>query len=99
MFNRCRFVKSVAKNLAEARAAEFLPEVFAFHFDDAAHFVQPGAHAFADAGAESFFAGGASWCGDGSGATIVDIGCGNRCAGGGMPGFRAHTYCVRSSVV
>jgi hypothetical protein len=39
----------VAKDLSEAGAAEGFAEVFAFHLDDAAHFVQAGAHAFSDA--------------------------------------------------
>lgn len=42
--------------LAKAGAAEFLAEVFTFHLDHAAHFVQAGAHAFSDAVAESFIA-------------------------------------------
>jgi hypothetical protein len=35
--------------LTEAGAAEFLPEVLAFHFDDAAHFMQARPHALPDA--------------------------------------------------
>jgi len=42
--------------LPEARAFEGLAEVGAFHFHDTAHFVKPGAHALADAVAESLSA-------------------------------------------
>ena len=38
----------MASNLSEAGTAKFLAKVFAFHFDDAAHFVQARAHALAD---------------------------------------------------
>src|SRR5260370_3707196 len=41
-------------NLSKAGAAELLAEVFAFHPDDAAHFVQTGAHAFSNAVAKCF---------------------------------------------
>jgi hypothetical protein len=55
MFDPCQSVKSVAKNLAKAGAAD-LAEVFAFHFDDAAHFMQAGAHAFSDPVPQGFAA-------------------------------------------
>ena len=38
----------LGSQLSEAGAAEFLAEVFPFHFDDAAHFVETRAHAFSD---------------------------------------------------
>ena len=46
--------KSVARFVTESWRCGILAEVFAFHLDDAAHFVQAGAHAFSDAVAQSF---------------------------------------------
>src|SRR5208337_2994364 len=43
----CR--SSSVANLPEAGATEFLAEIFTFHLDDAAHFVQPRAHPLPDA--------------------------------------------------
>ena len=43
----------------EAGALKRLPKILSFHFDNSAHFVQPGAHAVSDAIAESLTAGGA----------------------------------------
>src|SRR5258708_38268931 len=45
-----------------AGALEILTEVGAFHGDDAAHFVQAGAHAFPDGVSESFSASGIFGC-------------------------------------
>src|ERR1700730_15447511 len=55
MFDPRESVKSVARNLPKAGAAD-LPEVCAVHYDDAAHFVKTGAHAFSNAIAQGFAA-------------------------------------------
>src|ERR1700735_306645 len=46
-----------AEDLTKAGAAEFLAEVFAFHLDEAAHFVQAGGHELANTVSQSFRAG------------------------------------------
>ncbi len=40
---------------------DLLAEVFALHFNYNTHLLQAGAHAFADAVAEGFFAHGGAW--------------------------------------
>src|SRR5204863_4629001 len=48
--------RSVAKNLAEVRAAKLLPEISPVQRNNPAHLMQPGAHALADPVAERFSA-------------------------------------------
>ena len=52
------FIFGLSEGLSEAGAFEFLAEVRAVYFDDAAHLLKAGAHTFADAIAKSLFAGG-----------------------------------------
>src|SRR6202008_33008 len=47
---------SSAVGSAEIGATEFLAEIQPIQLDDAAHFVEPGAHAFSDPVAQSFLA-------------------------------------------
>ena len=52
--------KNPGQRLPKTGAAKFLAEVFAFHLDDAAHFVQAGAHTLSDTVTQSFRARGGS---------------------------------------
>src|SRR5258708_8864708 len=57
---------SVVSALSEAGAAELLAEVFAFHLDNAAHFMKARTHALSDAVAEGLGARGSTYGGNGT---------------------------------